>query len=197
MGRKRIRKSWTYKPKSARPSFTARKESGCSNGDERGRADSYWRICPLLLKQWLCFLQSAHKSLARRQGLRITKSIWLSDWYCGKRVKSTNCCAKGRWFNFVRATQLGLALSQWKRWGRCPASKWWHHGTAQRETSKSRGTLFGFSAFRASRRCPRLNLPTDKWGNGTGCGSANKRFWGFLRRWCKWFIKVIQTCAQQ
>ena len=57
--------------------------------------------------------------------------------------------------------------------------------------------LVGFFAFRASRRCPRLNLPTDKWGNGTGCGSANKRFGGSLRCRCEWVpanscIKVIQ-----
>ena len=41
--------------------------------------------------------------------------------------------------------------------------------------------LVGFFAFRASRRCPRLNLPTGEWGNGTGCGSGNKKCWGSLR----------------
>ena len=81
--------------------------------------------------------------------------------------------------------------------GGCPASNWWRHGTARRETSKSTGSPFGSFAFRASRRCPRLNLPTDRWGNGTGCGSANKRFWGSLRRSCEWAsanscIRVIQ-----
>ena len=65
------------------------------------------------------------------------------------------------------------------------------------ETSKSTGSSFGFFAFRASRRCPRLNLPTGEWGNGTGCGSGNKKCWGSLRHWCEWVpanscIKVIQ-----
>ena len=45
--------------------------------------------------------------------------------------------------------------------------------------------------------CHHLPVQTDKWGNGTECGSANKRFWGSLRRGCKWIlanscIKVIQ-----
>ena len=52
------------------------------------------KMQPIALNAALYFLQSAYKSLARSQRLRITKSFWLSDWYCGMRVKSTNCCAK-------------------------------------------------------------------------------------------------------
>ena len=52
------------------------------------------KCSPLLLKQRLHFLQPVYTSLARSQRLRITKSVWLSDWYCGKRVKLTNYCAK-------------------------------------------------------------------------------------------------------
>ena len=139
------------------------------------------KCSPLLLKQQLYFLQSAYKNLARNQRLRITKSVWLSNWCCAKRVKSTNCCAKDGWFKstsatlgglihpmqqeflltcYVRANQLGLVLSKWKKWRGCPGSKWWRHGTAQGETSKSTGSPFGIFAFRASWRCPRLDLPT-------------------------------------
>ena len=62
---------------------------------------------PIALNAALYFLQSAYKSLARSQRLRITKSFWLSDWYCGMRVKSTNCCAKDG-FKSASATLGGL-----------------------------------------------------------------------------------------
>ena len=153
--------------------------------------------------------------------LRITKSVWVGDWYCGKRVKSTNCCAKNGWFKSASATLGGLIhlmqeeflrtlLCQGKSTRPCVTSvKTIERGGgvsflkvmtslhSSEETSKSTRSSFGFFAFRASRRCPRLNLPTGEWGNGTGCGSANKKFWGSLRHWCEWVpanscIKVIQ-----
>ena len=88
--------------------------------------------------------------------------------------------------NLVMSGQINSALrylseNDREGWGGVSFLKVMTSLHSSEETSKSTGSSFGFFAFRASRRCPRLNLPTGEWGNGTGCGSANKKFWGSLR----------------
>ena len=153
----------------------------------------------MLLKQRLHFLQSVYTSLARRQRLTITKSVWLSDWYCGKRVKSTNCCAKDGFLsnsrmvdppnaarvfaNLVMSGQINSALRYLSEndVGVLPLIEDVMAQLREKHPNPQEARL-GPLLFRASGRCPSLNLPTDKWGNCTVCDSANKRFWGSLRR---------------